>query len=301
MSARSHSASRPVAGLYSRLRRKLFRRRDISAARSDYDLQLKQFQQRTAALNQPELEHFYWYHAVDLGRGLITPGDYDLRPAWPEFHFPDDLRGLQVLDVGSATGYFAFEFAKRGADVVSVELPSFGDWDLLHGEREALLQGLMTCHHAATPQEAYHRHLDGPFRFCQERLGLSVRRCYSSIYDLTPEKLGQTGFDFIFAGDILLHLFSPLRALDVLASLCRGTLVVSTDLFHRGSSAPLLKFVGNQSRQTDSRTWWKFNAAGLEAMLQRVGFPQVRHVGAHSGIARRSWQVYHRDIFHASK
>ena len=35
------------------------------------------------------------------------------------FHFPDRMRGMTVLDAGSATGFFAFEFERRGARVVS--------------------------------------------------------------------------------------------------------------------------------------------------------------------------------------
>ena len=212
----------------------MFRRQELATARQEYDLQVREFEQRTRWLGREDLRNFYWYHAIDLGDGLVTPGDYDLRTSWPAFQFPEDLRGLRVLDVGSATGYFAFEFEKRGAEVVSVELPSLEDWDILHSERTQVVQSLIAFHQATTPQEAYHRHLTGPFQYCQERLGSRVRRCYSSIYDLTPAFLGVDGFDLIYAGDILLHLFSPLHALDVLASLCRGTLVISSDVFHRG-------------------------------------------------------------------
>jgi len=42
----------------------------------------------------------------------------------PGFPFARGMRGMRVLDVGSATGLLAFEFEKRGASVVSVELPS---------------------------------------------------------------------------------------------------------------------------------------------------------------------------------
>ena len=282
-----------MSQVYAGVQRKLFRQREIESAREEYDQQVKVFQQRVDALGRSELEHYYWYHTIDLRDGLITPGDYDLRGSWPAFQFPEEMQGLKVLDVGSATGYFAFEFAKRGADVVSVELPSFEEWDIVHSEREQLLQGLMASHQASSPEEAYYRHLDGPFQFCQERLGLNVRRCYSNIYELTAEKLGEEEFDLIFAGDILLHLFSPLKALDVLASLCRGTLVVSSDMLHRGGGTPLMRFLGQQSQKTDSRTWWKFNSSCIEAMLQRLAIrecPSCRHAlrDRSTGLARLS-------------
>src|SRR5258708_4233384 len=84
-----------------------------------------------------DFEDLYWYHTVDLGDGLVTPGSYDYRDALPRFGFPEDMRGMSVLDVGSATGFFAFEFERRGADVTSVELPSLAHWDRFPGETVA--------------------------------------------------------------------------------------------------------------------------------------------------------------------
>jgi hypothetical protein len=49
------------------------------------------------------------------------------------FQFPVDMRGMSVLDVGSATGFFAFEFERRGAEVLSLELPSLEDLDCFPG------------------------------------------------------------------------------------------------------------------------------------------------------------------------
>jgi hypothetical protein len=84
------------------------------------------------------LSKYYWCHTIDLGDGLVTPGDYDYRSSLPLFQFPEDMRGMTVLDVGSATGFFAFEFEKREAVVTSVELPSIADWDMPAGENAAL-------------------------------------------------------------------------------------------------------------------------------------------------------------------
>src|SRR5215218_3167860 len=92
----------------------------VAAAKAEYQRQLGAFDEWTRAAGHDGMEHYYWYHTVDLGGGVVTPGDYDFRDQLPAFGFPDDMTGMRVLDVGSATGYFAFEFARRGAEVVSV-------------------------------------------------------------------------------------------------------------------------------------------------------------------------------------
>jgi tRNA (mo5U34)-methyltransferase len=273
----------------------------MAAARADYARQEAAFRARCRELGHSGLGDYYWYHAVDLGNGLVTPGDYDFRGQVADFGFPADMRGMRVLDVGSATGYFAFEFERRGAEVVSVELPSLSAWDMVSAEREELLARLMAAHNAATPEEAYDRHLAGPFRFCQAALGSRVRRCYSSIYDLTLAKVGGEKFDLVYAGDILMHLFSPFKALDVLTGLTRGSLMATVELpFPGPPDQPLIAFRGLINGE-EGRTWWMTSRVATEQMLRRLGFAKVGAAGRCSGIVRRAWFPYWREVIQASR
>ena len=252
-------------------------------------------------LGREELNYFHWYHVIDLGNGIFTPGDFDYRGCLDEYHFPQNMTGMKVLDVGSATGFFAFEFERRGAQVISVELPSFEQWDMSNSDKDRILNELEQEHHAATAEEASYRHLRAPFQFCRETLGSHVRRVYSTVYDLTPETLGETDFDLIFVGDVLLHLFSPLKAMDMLAPLCRGTLVISTFFFESFENAPYLYFAGNESQDGDSRTWWIFSDQAMRDMLRRVGFKDMTIVGTCQMVRNRVWTPYRTQIVHAHK
>src|SRR5262249_55707897 len=157
---------------------------------------------------------------------------------------------------------------------LSVELPSLADWDILSSERDWVVRQMMASHNAATPQEAYMCHLDGPFQFCRSRLGSKVKRCFSTVYKLADSLPAKEKFDLIYAGDVLLHLFSPLKALDVLSQLCRGSLVVTIDVPFPGITIdfPLMAFMGLLSMQADRRTWWAVNAPCVEHILKRMGF-----------------------------
>jgi hypothetical protein len=274
----------------------------VRAAKAEYARQEAAFRARCRELGHAGLDDYYWYHAVDLGNGLVTPGDYDFRSQFAGFGFPADMRGMRVLDVGSATGFFAFEFERRGAEVVSVELPSLSAWDIISAEREELIARLMGAHNAATPEEAYDRHLAGPFRFCHAALGSRVSRCYSSIYDLTLAKVGGEKFDLVYAGDILMHLFSPFKALDVLTGLTRGSLMVTVELpFPGPTDQPLIAFRGIANGKEEGRTWWMTSRAAAEQMLRRLGFANVEVAGRCSGIARRAWFPYWREVLRATR
>ncbi len=73
-----------------------------------------------------------WFHNVEVEDGVFTrqinpsPGPQPInhpaqRWACLEPHLPSSMNGLNVLDVGSADGFFSVEFAKRGATVLAVD------------------------------------------------------------------------------------------------------------------------------------------------------------------------------------
>lgn len=64
-----------------------------------------------------------WYHRIDLGSGVVTPGikDQSLTFGLYESRLPADLNGLQVLDLGANAAGLSVEFARRGASVTAVE------------------------------------------------------------------------------------------------------------------------------------------------------------------------------------
>jgi len=272
------------------------------------------FADRAEQLGLHELSRYYWYHTIDLGDGLITPGLYDYRETLQDFHFPKDLRGKTVLDVGSATGFFAFEFERRGARVVSTELPSLNDLDRFPGqnvenslrkiERMIFPDGLDldSMRRGCSERELYRCLLDGPFHFCRERLGSRVERCYSTIYDLTAEKTGlQEGFDLVFVGDVLVHTLYPLRALAALAPLCRDTLMLAQMLPDGPQEPPAMAYIGGGDPEEDHISWWLPNKSCLIGMLLKLGFATVEEVGWHAGILRPGGYPFRRVILRARK
>src|SRR5262249_8364308 len=173
--------------------------------------------------------------------------------------------------IGSATGFCAFEFERRGATVVSVELPSY-DLDRFPGEtieqtrrKHVELLGYHTnlapgvrerIAAEATPDEMYRLFIDGPFRFCHRVINSKVTRCYSRVDDLSLEILGNEPFDLIYIGDVLLHTINPLQALAAVAPLCRGTLIISQTMPEPHDAAPAMSYVGGDEAGKDAISWW---------------------------------------------
>ena len=65
-----------------------------------------------------ELEKHQWYHVIDLGDGISTPGQTLWSPLWEQIRRVRtrlDYQGKKVLDIGSFDGMWAFEAESLGA------------------------------------------------------------------------------------------------------------------------------------------------------------------------------------------
>ena len=52
---------------------------DAEKTTENYNKLKRDFYQKIKSVDFPGIEDFLWYHTIDLGNGLITPGDYDYR------------------------------------------------------------------------------------------------------------------------------------------------------------------------------------------------------------------------------
>src|SRR3569833_2501857 len=69
-----------------------------------------------------------WFHNLHLPNGQQTAPDNYIGD-FPKFkwndikrHIPKDLEGLTALDFGCNAGFYSFELAKRGANVLGIDL-----------------------------------------------------------------------------------------------------------------------------------------------------------------------------------
>lgn len=223
----------------------------------------------SAALSPEEIRRrvseYEWYHTIDLGHGITTPGQYDLTPLLKHYGLPESLEGKSVLDVGPAHGFFSFEFERRGAaKVATAELPSWVEHDA-----SPVLQEVFDRVPASA--DDYHR---GALGFAIQARRSRVERQFCNVYDLTPERVG--AYDVVFCASVLLHLTDPLRALYGLRRVCRGEAIISTGIdthLHVMNQARAL-FLGTATGQA----FWFPTMTCLEQMALAAGFARVERV-----------------------
>jgi len=221
---------------------------------------------------QDEAARYYWYHSIDLGGGVTVEGDYDLRGVLPKYGFPDRMDGLTVLDVGRGSGFFAFEFERRGAAVVATDIASFFEWDFVGGESEKTSR-----RQAVADPEAFSVHeITGAFDFARSVKKSQVTGKLINVYDLSPDAFGGDRFDIVFAGSILSHVRDPILALERLHSVTKHLCIVAAPVFDIPAvqDYPMMSLVGTMD--SDRRSWWVLNSRCLTEMLRCAGFGQVK-------------------------
>ena len=201
---------------------------------------------RIAAIN--------WYHTIDVGHGVVTPGMFDHRPYLKHYPIPDRLDGMRVLDVATFDGFFAFEFERRGAaEVLAIDVDTFGELDIPPAVRKGM-----------TPEQL-HRKVGAGFALASELRKSKVKRIACSVYDLTPEKIGKV--DLVFCGSLLLHLRDPLRALERIRSVT-GALGVFVETYNPGLPMRCAEYKSGTQRSV----WWSWSLDCLHKIIANAGY-----------------------------
>jgi tRNA (mo5U34)-methyltransferase len=206
---------------------------------------------------------YYWFHSIDLGNGVITPGSksVDLLRAESDAIFgPLDLRHKSVLDIGAWNGNFSFEAKRRHATRV-----------------------LATDHHCWTPEVKGR----DTFHLAKAALNLEIEELDIDVPELTPDRVGQ--FDVVLFLGVFYHLVDPIQALQNLATLTKEVAVVESHLDLGNLDRPAMVFYPGAELNNDPTNWWGPNRLCMEALLTLVGFGRIEYrphpiVGAARGI-----------------
>jgi tRNA (mo5U34)-methyltransferase len=192
-----------------------------------------------------------WHHSIDLGSGIVTPGQDNSSRKLERLKLPASLSGQTVLDVGAWDGFFSFEAERRGAQrVLATDSYCWNgshDWGGQQG-----------------------------FRLAKEALNSRVEEREIDVLELAPEKVGT--FDVVFFLGVLYHMKHPLLSLERVAGVTRGMIVLETVVDMLSSSRPAAAFYPEGELANDATNWFGPNPAAVVGMLRTVGFKRVEIV-----------------------
>lgn len=218
-----------------------------------------------------------WFHNLHLPGGVQTAPDHPLGD-FPTYKWealsealPSDLEGWRVLDIGCNAGFYSFELARRGAQVVGVD-----------SDPHYLQQARWACEEFG---------LEDAVTFRQMQVYELARAAHT--YDLV-----------LFLG-VFYHLRYPLLALDIVAERASKMLVFQS-LSLPGSGLeerphqlrldqldwlerpgwPRMAFVPGEL-EGDPTNCWIPNRACIESLLEDLDFHVEQRAGEDMYVCRR--------------
>jgi len=191
----------------------------------------------------------FWYHRIDLGDGICTAGPSGI-DRFNRYGFTDELRGKTVLDIGAWDGIESFKAEQYGASRV-LATDVWYDAPFLKKYWSSIRNG------------------DEGFRCVKEILHSSVEQKNIDIFDLSEKTVGK--FDIVFFLGVLYHVQHPLKALQIISSICSEMLVLETAILAPGGilpkksdEIPIMQFRGEAG--------WFPNKLCVQEMLKLAGF-----------------------------
>lgn len=223
-----------------------------------------------------ELMSEKWFHAIDFGEGLVSPGRFAERlpPNYTLFGVFEllrqmDLSGATVVDVGTMDGLVAFVMARLGAArVIATDLAA----------RET-------------------------FSAARDALGLAIDYRVPVQAIALPESLGAERADVVVLAGVLYHVFDPLAVLESCRRALKreGWLIIETSyLFDEGGARMAFSPADESARGIErANVFWRPSRRALEGMLQLVGFEVVASIAVDGrltmlGQARRPSEIADR-------
>ena len=189
-----------------------------------------------------------WFHTIDLGDGILTPGEKDTRAEVAHMRLPADLAGRTVLDIGAYDGFYSFEAERRGAARVLAADSWTWNW----------------------PGSDARRNFDLAHRVLGSRVDSQV----IAVEDLTPEAVGGT-FDVVLFLGVLYHAPDPLGYLRRLRSVTGGMAIVETVVDLLDVGVPAAAYYPGSALHGDASNHFGPNPAAVEGLLADAGFARV--------------------------
>lgn len=177
-----------------------------------------------------------WFHNIDLGDGIITPGAQNSHATLRRVEIPMDLAGMTVLDIGCNDGFYSLECEKRGAKVTAID--TFSE----------------------------------TAEFVVDLLGSGVEVLHGDFQLWETDRT----FDLVLFMGVLYHLRHPFMGIEKVRSLCHGDLILESHCTDMGGTTPAMQMYPKAELNNDPSNWWGPNPACIYAMLNDVGFTDIR-------------------------
>ena len=181
-----------------------------------------------------------WFHTIDVGDGIHTPGMEDIRGTLDRVHLPHDMTGMTVLDVGANDGFYSFDCERRGAErVVALD-----KWDRKYDNTWAVEN----------------------IRFAKKCRGSKIEIVQKGIAQYAAKC--EDRFDIVLFMGVLYHLKNMMAGVESCARMVKpGGLLITETHYVKNGGGPMAVYYPGDALNNDPTNFWGPNDLCVRAML----------------------------------
>ncbi len=216
------------------------------------------------------MKEVQWFHTIDLGGGVVTPGRKPAEQSAFEFRRvfdPVSLEAASVLDIGAWNGAFSFEAKRRGASRV------------------------LAADHFVWVNPYWKGRVG--FEIANRALNAGVESIEIDIPDMTPDNVGT--WDVVLLLGVLYHVKSPLHILETVASLTKDCMIIETHTDLNGIGKPAMAYYPGATLGGDGSNFFGPNLEFVCETLRELGFQTFdAYFGEHQRLIVHAWRSAER-------
>jgi O-methyltransferase len=206
----------------------------------------------------------HFYHSMELpGAGAIA-GQWDIRPDFDNYTGGFDWAGKSILDVGTCTGFIAFELERRGARATAFDADSVARFSWVPFAGTIYHQNRGAWNAASEVGLTAYKNA---FWFAWHAQQSQTRVVYGDITrlaDLLPQQ------DIVLACAVLEHLSDPITVIGQCARLAREAVVIGftpLDMDEEPVMRPLQPWTLEHPY-----VWWRLSLGLYRQVFRQLGF-----------------------------
>lgn len=210
-------------------------------------------------------EKCFWYHTMRFPDGEVIPGTWDI-PDFASYLGNYDINGKTLLDIGTASGFIAFNAERAGAIVTGLDARSAVEFRHVPFAETLSYRDIVTSRRHWTDENLIpikNAWWHGWHRF-QSRAEC-IYAPHAELYEWDRQ------FDVVVAGAIVGHLSDPVYAIGAWARVAREALIIPwTEII----DSQELKMVP-MTRWDDPRffhAWWNLSEGLWRRIFDNLGF-----------------------------
>jgi len=183
------------------------------------------------------------YHKLVFPDGTILNGVFDMSKYLDYFKIPESLEGKSVLEIGTATGFFALELAKRNPKkIVAIDK------------------------YVSNIQFAANQLMGTKVEFIQQD------------FNLLGEKFGK--FDLVLCSNVLQHISDMFGMIEKIKKITNDMAILCTDILpDELSNIPVAHFFGDVKTGIEGEPYWSYwqpNSSCFKKMVEVAGFSKAK-------------------------